>query len=159
MWAVTSSIFLMFCNAYVDQTVIHRKLPNYKLTPHIEYFPVTSDCTLWWSLRGPMWDNSLSCKQSWTKQTLFANTRFSFMCNGWYLQKAKEKQVRERSGRMERIDRWRDDGERKKEKSVEEERDTGRRHRVEGVGEHVLLSVCLLIPLDFFCLPFPRSQC
>lgn len=47
----------------------------------------------------------------------------------------------------------------KNRKMDEEEGDTGQRQRVEGAEEHVLLSVCLLIPLDFFCLPFPRSQC
>lgn len=72
--------------------------------------------------------------------------------------KAKAKPDRNGGEGFVLMDRWRDDRERKSEKRMKR-KETLDRGRVERVGEHVLLSVCLLIPLDFFCLPFPRSQC
>lgn len=84
----------------------------------------------------------------WRKQTRFADSKFSVMCQGWNQWNKQEAEQRDlRSGT---------DGETIRTKRKETQERDG---EVEGAGEHVLLSVCPLIPLDFFCLPFPRSQC
>lgn len=155
------SIYLI-AYIYIGQTVLATKIPDYKVTCTREFsWNFWLLATFSGNLCRVSCEVTHSAVAKVTEKKLYLPTLYWLSCVLAEMDKTPKKN---KTGMIRNDWYCWADGEmiekaKEKKKKNDEEGDTRRSQRVEGVREHVLLSFCFLIPLDLFCLPFPRSQC